>query len=219
MKSLILAISLLISGAAFADAPKAVLNLDKSIVWIKHKIQDKEHPKRKGWASCSGVYITPNVVLTAAHCFPEDMNTLQLWIKTDGVPFRVSSSTPILSRGHDLALFYVALPGTPVELDLTVKRGDSVYSYGNPLGMESILTEGIISRTDFHYSGNDNVYLVIDNVVMPGNSGGGIFTKKGKLAGIVLRSTCLVGFMGASGLGMAINGAGIMDFLREVANR
>jgi len=59
-------------------------------------------------------------------------------------------------------------PSTPAE----------IYIVGNPLGMEDVLTEGrIISYF------NDFVYFIDHSYF--GNSGGGIYTKDGKLVGIV----------------------------------
>jgi hypothetical protein len=59
-------------------------------------------------------------------------------------------------------------PSTPAE----------IYIVGNPLGMEDVLTDGrIISYF------NDFVYFIDHSYF--GNSGGGIYTKDGKLVGIV----------------------------------
>jgi S1-C subfamily serine protease len=86
-------------------------------------------------------------------------------------------------NGNDLTLFRPKnknlKPRFYVELanaELTV--GNEIYIVGNPLGMEDVVSDGRIAI----YEGNFMYY--IDHTYF-GNSGGGVYTRDGKLLGIV----------------------------------
>jgi len=62
--------------------------------------------------------------------------------------------------------------------DIEPINGSPIYIVGNPVGIEDVLCEGrtIMYQNNFMYYINHTYY---------GNSGGGVFTKEGKLIGIV----------------------------------
>ncbi len=91
----------------------------------------------------------------------------------------------VVPRNVDLALIYVdGVYGEPAHYEFSIpKVGEEVFVLGNPSGLETSLTKGIISglRTDGSVS-----YIQIDAPVNPGNSGGGLYSaKNGNLIGIV----------------------------------
>ncbi|MEM3074404.1 MAG: trypsin-like peptidase domain-containing protein [Candidatus Pacearchaeota archaeon] len=65
-----------------------------------------------------------------------------------------------------------------------IKVGEKAIALGNPLGLSFSVTEGIISA--LHREGPNKVpaYLQIDVPLNPGNSGGPLINKKGKVIGI-----------------------------------
>jgi serine protease Do len=107
----------------------------------------------------------------------------------------------------DVAL--VRLTGTKVENLPVVKLGDSdairvgdwVVAIGNPFGLASSVSAGIVSaksREIRPISPYDD-FIQTDAAINPGNSGGPLFNTKGEVIGI---NTAIVG--GGSGIGFAV---------------
>jgi serine protease Do len=100
----------------------------------------------------------------------------------------------------------------------TVKVGDFVIAVGNPLGLNSTVTQGIVSaigRGQLGLPRRSNYtienYIQTDAAINPGNSGGGLFDLTGSLIGInTAIATENGGFMG---YGFAIP----IDIVRTVA--
>ncbi len=66
--------------------------------------------------------------------------------------------------------------------DLSV--GTKVIAIGNPLGLQFSVSEGIISAIHRPGSNNLNAYIQTDASLNPGNSGGPLIDKNGKVIGI-----------------------------------
>ena len=90
----------------------------------------------------------------------------------------------------------------------TVKLGDSdalrvgdwVLAIGNPFGLASSVSSGILSaRARNIHSGPYDDFLQTDAAINPGNSGGPLFNLKGEVVGI---NTAIVG--GGTGIGFAV---------------
>ncbi|WNG18784.1 Do family serine endopeptidase [Cystobacter fuscus] len=90
----------------------------------------------------------------------------------------------------------------------TVKLGDSdamrvgdwVVAIGNPFGLASSVSSGILSaRARNIHSGPYDDFLQTDAAINPGNSGGPLFNLKGEVVGI---NTAIVG--GGTGIGFAV---------------
>ena len=171
---------------------------------------------KTGWGTCTGVYVKKNEILTAAHCIgamEEDIQVKDIWI---GQENGNSSRAEVIrvSVERDLCLLRTSLKGKPVHLAHYVRQGESIVVVGQPLRLPWIVTTGIVSQTNFRF-GKDNPtsHFVISAIVLPGNSGGPCFDSRGKLLGIVVRSTSMLGFIGASGLGFAVDIHEIKGFL------
>lgn len=169
---------------------------------------------KEGWGTCSAVYVEPNVLLSAAHCvnMPEGISLVEVWIRQGGVSDRavVIKTDPSL----DLSLLYTPHVGTPVKLARSVKRGQDCFIIGNPLGIEDVITKGIVSKANLTVEGLQAQYLLLDAVALPGNSGGAVVDSHGRLIGILVMSTSLLGPLGASGLGIAVSVKNIREFLK-----
>jgi serine protease DegQ len=97
--------------------------------------------------------------------------------------------------------------------DLTIARandvmvGDYVIAVGNPFGLSSTVTSGIVSalgRENSSGGGNDSYedYIQTDAAINPGNSGGALVNSKGELIGI---NTAIISRSGSSaGIGFAV---------------
>lgn len=107
----------------------------------------------------------------------------------------------------DLAVIKIEKEGlTAAELadSSTIKIGEFAMAVGNPLGMESSVTSGIISAVDRVVdSGDGNTFNLIqtDAAINSGNSGGALVNSEGKVMGI---NTLKLSGTGIEGMGFAI---------------
>lgn len=86
-----------------------------------------------------------------------------------------------------------------------VMVGDYVIAVGNPFGLSSTVTSGIVSALGRESNGGGNRYedyVQTDAAINPGNSGGALVNSKGELIGI---NTAIVSRSGSSaGIGFAV---------------
>src|SRR4051794_35478761 len=106
-----------------------------------------------------------------------------------------------------------------------VEVGDIVLALGNPLGLRSSVTEGIVSAVGRSVPESDGVTLssVIQTsaAINPGNSGGALVDLSGRVIGIPTLAALDPG-MGAGvapGIGFAIDGNTVRRVVRVLARR
>ena len=138
--------------------------------------------------------------------------------------YAIGQATKVSVYLHDDKTEYIAkVVGTDEETDLavikidasdltaielgdsdTVQVGEFVMAAGNPLGMQSSVTTGIISAVNREVTDSDGktfVLLQTDAAINSGNSGGALVNSEGKLIGI---NTLKVQQEGVEGMGFAI---------------
>lgn len=107
----------------------------------------------------------------------------------------------------DLAVIKIEKTGLPAaELgnSSTVQVGEFAMAVGNPLGMESSVTSGIVSAVNREITDSDGItYTLIqtDAAINSGNSGGALVNSKGQVIGV---NFLKVSGTGVEGLGFAI---------------
>ncbi len=135
---------------------------------------------------------------------------------TDTLPVKVVGVNP----SYDLALLELTnKKDLPAHVEpITVANSDSlevgqkVIAIGNPFGLESTVTTGIVSAVgrDFTSVGQFNFPVIqTDAAINPGNSGGPLLDSQGQLVGIntaILPSIGADGQAGFLGVGFAIPG-------------
>jgi serine protease Do len=123
----------------------------------------------------------------------------------------------------DVALIKIDATGlTFVEMESSMKSrvGDWVIAIGNPLGLNSSVTAGIVSalQRNIGAGGAYDRFIQTDTAINPGNSGGPLFNLQGKVIGINNR---LISPSGANiGVGFAIpaeEAAPVVDSLKKGA--
>jgi putative serine protease PepD len=126
--------------------------------------------------------------------------------------------------GHDLAVIRLggATPEPAAFADASdVRSGDIVFAIGNPLGLQSSVTQGLVSSVGRSVSEGDGVTLsrVIQTSaeINPGNSGGALVDLSGRMVGVPTLAALdpEFGDTQAPGIGFAIPS----DTVQKVANR
>lgn len=108
----------------------------------------------------------------------------------------------------DIAVLRVNTTLHPLELSdsNTVAIGEKVIAIGNPLGLSFSVTEGIVSAVHREGPNGLDAYIQTDVTLNPGNSGGPLINRQGKVVGV---NNFKIG--DAEGLGFAIES----NFVRE----
>jgi len=121
--------------------------------------------------------------------------------RDEAIPVRVIGANP----DYDLALLEAIdpteLPDVPA-IELAhggVRVGQKVVAIGNPFGLQSTVTTGIVSAVgrQFESIGRIEIEMIqTDAAINPGNSGGPLLDSRGRLVGI---NTAIVPGVGADG--------------------
>lgn len=150
------------------------------------------------------------LVVTAAHVV----------VGADRVAVKVENREPATARvvfldvASDVALLRLeaAPPGlVPVRLGDSdrVRKGETVYVFGTPAGLERSLSVGVVSGRHplGHIIGGSIQVEVIqtDAAVNPGSSGGPIFDSRGQLIAIAQLIVSRTGSSSGLGFGLAVN--------------
>lgn len=118
----------------------------------------------------------------------------------------------------DLALLRVnvgALPAIPLGSSADLRIGDVVLAIGNPYGLSTSVTQGIVSATgrgQLNLVSFEN-FIQTDAAINAGNSGGALVNARGELVGI--NTAALAQDPGTQGIGFAIP----VDLVRGVVNQ
>ena len=131
----------------------------------------------------SGFYFAPNLIATNYHVVENGhhFKIRRIGTKTTVPARRVRS----YSKGRDLAVLEVELPGKPLRLatanDPAPGVGENVVVIGNPRGFEGSVSTGIVSGLR-NMSGIR--FIQITAPISPGSSGGPVFRSDGTVIGI-----------------------------------
>lgn len=206
MKKFIVSIlsGLILLGGCTPKEVKLAEKISKSTVLVHIKVQVEN---KQGMGTCSGVVVSEDEILLANHCvsMPEGVKLKQIWVKDyDGRSQK--ATVGMRFPEFDLAVLNVKINETPAKLADSAQVGETCYVVGHPLGIAWVVSKGIVSRNYLVDSSfKDASFFVTDAVVLPGNSGGGVWNEKGELLGIVSMSTSMMGSYGAAGLGIIID--------------
>ena len=121
-----------------------------------------------------------------------------------------------LNSDLDLALLKIETPDNrkfttvPLGDSDDLKQGQPVFAIGAPLGLERSVSQGIVSLKNRLDSGR--MYIQTTTQINPGNSGGPLFNLRGEVVGV---NNMKIVAAGAEGLGFAIPGAVLRNFLKN----
>ena len=114
----------------------------------------------------------------------------------------------------DLALLKIPGSYDSISLDDSgdVQVGEKVIAIGNPLGLQFSVSQGIVSAVQREGPSGLEAYIQTDAALNPGNSGGPLINKKGKVIGI---NNFKIG--GGESLGFALESNYIKSTVNEIA--
>ena len=158
------------------------------------------------------IWTTDGIVITNAHVARSDRATLVLW---DGRT--LSGQVTARDRRRDLATIAVT-GGGPIDglcpatigHPSTLRTGDLVVAFGNPLGITGALALGVVHALEPGHTGRPR-WIRADIRLAPGNSGGPLADARGRVVG--------VNTMIAGGLGIAVPVTTVARFLSEAGFR
>jgi len=134
--------------------------------------------------------------------------------KTYRFPARIVGQTTEL----DLALLKIdgqKLPALPLATYSQVRQGETVFAFGNPMGMRNSLSHGLVSAVARQVDPDSPlIYVQTDAPINPGNSGGPLVNIRGEVVGV---NTFIVSQSGGNeGLGFAIPSATTRTVFRQL---
>ena len=196
-----------IGSAAAVDDPVALLDaFSQAVVRVVERVSPAVAHVSRGRAAGSGVVIAPDgYILTNAHVV-DDAKVVDVKF-AEGASF----SAPVIGTdpATDLAVVRALGPTLPA-LDLasadTLRVGQLVIAIGDPLGLQSTVTHGVVSALGRTLNARDG--RTIENVIQtdaalnPGNSGGPLVDTHGRVVGV---NTAIIA--GAQGIAFAIPAA------------
>jgi serine protease Do len=120
----------------------------------------------------------------------------------------------VMGRDEDTDIAVVKLKGNASNLPFVklgdsdaMKVGDWVVAIGNPFGLASSVSLGIVSARAREIEGMYDNFLQTDAAINPGNSGGPLFNLKGEVVGInvaIVRQASGIGFAVPSNFAKAL---------------
>lgn len=166
-----------------------------------------------GLGGCSGTFIGPNTVLTAAHCVNDPEHILNIWVRPYTTKAVSGYTAKLIKVDYTKDLALLALEGYQTEKYAkkasAVRKGEAVISVGSPYRFEYLLSEGIVAALGIKVDGFTSLYMIHTGMINPGSSGGGAFNSDGELIGV--NTVTFGGFMGWAG----ISGAVLINDIRE----
>ncbi len=127
-------------------------------------------------------------------------------------------SADFIGYNPDLDISLLKISGNYDELKLTdsdnVQIGEKVIAIGNPLGLQFSVSQGIVSAIHRPGPSGLEAYIQTDAALNPGNSGGPLINKQGKVIGI---NNFKIG--GGESLGFALESNYIKDSVNEISQQ
>ena len=205
--------------ASFADAVDLSAGSVANI-YTKRLVQDSEAPTARtrfrvdtSWAS--GVIIDPEgYLVTNYHVI---MGATEIRVQISDGRFTEPEIVGV-DKETDLALLRVnlgPLPAIRLGSSARLRIGDVVLAIGNPYGLTTSVTQGIVSATGrglLNLVTFEN-YIQTDAAINAGNSGGALVNSRGELVGI--NTAVLAQDPGTEGIGFAIP----VDLVRGVVDQ
>src|SRR5437773_8647108 len=190
-----------------ADDPVVLLDaFSQAVIRVVERVAPSVAHVRRGRAGGSGVVIAPDgYLLTNAHDV-DDSRVVEIVFR-DGATY--GAQVIGTDAATDLAVVRASasmLPALELATADTLRVGQLVIAIGDPLGLQSTVTTGVVSALGRSLDAKDG--RIIENVIQtdaalnPGNSGGPLVDTHGRVVGV---NTAIIA--GAQGIAFAIPAA------------
>lgn len=164
--------------------------IQPSLVLIEAKTANAE--ATQGRRLGSGVIIDTNAdILTSLHVVTDTVDVQVYFADGSQTTAQIANAQPDI----DIAVLHPAQPPAQVVPAVmgnpnALRVGDEAYAVGNPFGLYSSMSAGVISGLNRTFQPTDSQVelqgmIQIDAAVNPGNSGGPLLNRYGQVVGIV----------------------------------
>ncbi len=200
------------SDGSFAYTRDLVAAVRDSIVYVEvytRSYYGSEEPYGAG----SGIIISSDgYIITNAHVV-DGMDRFVIHVTTtdpiEGTGVVEEYEAELVGSDTDTDLAVLKIDATGLQAAVLgdsddLRLGDDVVAIGNPLGLETSVTKGIVSglnREQYSLSERELSSIQTDASINSGNSGGGLFNMHGEVVGVV--NSKLI-YNNAEGVGFAI---------------
>ena len=166
----------------------------------------------------SGVIISKDGYIVTNNHVVENADEITVTIGDDTTEF----NGKLIGRDADSDMAVIKIETTknliPIKMgdSNTLQVGDLIFAIGNPFGIGSTVTQGIISALNKNKVGINRYenYIQTDASINPGNSGGALVDSRGALIGI---NTAIISKSGGNnGIGFAIPVAMVKDVVEKL---
>ena len=164
----------------------------------------------------SGVIVSKNGYIVTNNHVIENAEEITVTIGNDTTEYNAK----LIGRDSDSDLAVIKIEAkdlAPIKLahSKALKIGDMIFAIGNPFGIGSTVTQGIISALNKNKVGINRYenYIQTDASINPGNSGGALVDSRGALIGI--NTAILSKSGGNNGIGFAIP----VDMVKDVVKK
>ena len=168
----------LLKASAGEDFSGIIENAIESVVTIKTSA---------GYQGTGFIISSEGYLVTNAHVLADEDGRLASLIQAITYEQKTEDAAFIGYNGElDLALLQISGDYDYLEFGDSndIQIGEKVIAIGNPLGLQFSVTEGIISAVHRTGPSGTNDYIQTDTALNPGNSGGPLINKQGKVIGI-----------------------------------
>ncbi len=164
----------------------------------------------------SGVIVSKNGYIVTNNHVIENAEEISVTIGNGTTEYNAK----LIGRDSDSDIAVIKIEAknlTPIKLghSKSLKIADMIFAIGNPFGIGSTVTQGIISALNKNKVGINRYenYIQTDASINPGNSGGALVDSRGALIGI---NTAIISKSGGNnGIGFAIP----VDMVRDVVKK
>ena len=167
-----------LKASAGEDFSGIIEDVIKSVVTIKTSA---------GFQGTGFIISNEGYLVTNAHVLADEFGNLASSIQAITYKQGTRNAEFIgFDRELDIALLKITGDFESLEFEDSdnVQIGEKVIAIGNPLGLQFSVSEGIVSAVHREGINGLNAYIQTDAALNPGNSGGTLINKQGKVIGI-----------------------------------